>query len=60
VKKKVNKCMEKPLKCIAKMYAYWQQLDAESAVAAEVKHAPADNKMDLSTGYSHMSLDGTL
>lgn len=52
--------MEKPLKCIAKMYAYWQQLDAESAVAAEVKHAPADNKMDLSTGYSHMSLDGTL
>jgi hypothetical protein len=37
---------------------YWQQLDTASSVAAEVKHAPTDNKMDLSMGYCHTSLDG--
>jgi hypothetical protein len=40
--------------------SYWQQLDAASAVAVEVIHAPADNKMDLSMGYSHTGVDGTL
>jgi hypothetical protein len=45
------------LRCVAKMYLYWQQLDAASAMAAEVKYSPAD--MDLSMGFSYTSLDST-